>query len=98
MAFTTLYCINGRVLAFVDVINVKHYVGNINRKYKVTTAMIPPTVNIIIHIMTILIPTPYLKPGKAWYRILQNLCNTVRLRVKVGRASPGIHDSNGRLC
>ena len=45
MAFRTLYCINGRVLAFVDVINVKHYVDNINRKYKVTMATTPPTVN-----------------------------------------------------
>ena len=44
MAFTTLYCIIGRVLAF-DVIIVKHYVDNINCKYTVTMAMTPPTVN-----------------------------------------------------
>ena len=55
MAFTTLYCINGRVLAFVDVISVKHYVDNINRKYKVTMATTPPTVNMAdtLHVLNV---------------------------------------------
>ena len=55
MAFRTLYSINGRVLAFVDVINVKHYVDNINRKYKVTMATTPPTVNMAdtLHVLNV---------------------------------------------
>ena len=35
----------GRVLVIIRVINVKHYVDNINRKYNVTMAMSPPSVN-----------------------------------------------------
>ena len=42
---TTLSCIIGRVLAIVDVINVKQYVDTINYKYTVTMAKAPPTVN-----------------------------------------------------
>ena len=55
MTFTTLYCIIGRVLAIVDVIIVKHYVDNINRKYTVTMATAPPTVNMAdtLHVLTI---------------------------------------------
>ena len=52
MAFTTLYCINGRVLAIVD---VKQYVYNINRKYKVTMATTPPKVNMAdtLHVLNV---------------------------------------------
>ena len=54
IAFATLYWIIGRVLAIVDVIIVKHYVDNINRKYAVTMAMAPPTVNMAdtLHVLT----------------------------------------------
>ncbi len=36
----------GYTVGIVDVINVKHYVDNINRKYTVTMTTTPPTVNI----------------------------------------------------
>ena len=42
MAFKTLYCIFGKVLVIIDVINVKHYVDNINRKHNVAMATSPP--------------------------------------------------------
>ena len=42
MAFKTLYCIFGKVLVIIDVINVKHYVDNINRKHNVAMAMLLP--------------------------------------------------------
>ena len=38
MAFKTLYCIFGKVLVIIDVINVKHYVDNINRRHNVAMA------------------------------------------------------------
>ena len=55
MTFTILYCIIGRVLAIVDGFNVKHYVDNINRKYTVTMAMTPPTVNMAgtLHVLNV---------------------------------------------
>ena len=54
MTITTLYCIIGRVVAIVDVINVKHYI-DINRKYTVTMAMTPRTVNMAekLHVLNV---------------------------------------------
>ena len=50
----TLYCIFGKVLVIIDVINVKHYIDNINRKHNVamaTSPSPPPPVNMadILH-------------------------------------------------
>ena len=55
MAFTRLYCIIGRVLGIVDGIKVKHYIDNSNRKYTVTMAMTPPTVNMAdtLHVLNV---------------------------------------------
>ena len=42
MAFKTLYCIFGKVLVIIDVIDVKHYVDNINHKHNIAMATSPP--------------------------------------------------------
>ena len=48
-----MYCFFRRVLVIVHVINVKHYVDNINHKYTVTMATSPPSVNMAdtLHIL-----------------------------------------------
>ena len=55
MAFSTLYCNIGRVVANVDGNNKKHYVENINRKFTVTMATTPLAVNMAntLHVLKI---------------------------------------------
>ena len=62
MAFTTLYCIIGKVLAIVDGINVKHNVDNSNRKYIVTMTTTPPIANMAdtLHVLNV----HFVKGGK----------------------------------